>query len=82
MALDPVVHKKEGGERANKTPAKSQETPKLMEVFHDETPSMITDHKFSPRGEWFTLCKHCGLSEAAHAETELRYYSDDNPSYF
>lgn len=49
------------------------------EVLHDETPAIITDHKFSPKGEWYTLCRHCNLAESAHAETELRYYSDDNP---
>jgi hypothetical protein len=42
-----------------------------MEVLHDETPSQITDHAFEPRGEWYTLCKHCRLSEAAHVETTL-----------
>lgn len=54
-------------------------------VLHDETPSQITDHAFEPRGEWYTLCKHCSLSEAAHVHTTLtgrehiHYYSDDNP---
>jgi hypothetical protein len=55
------------------------------ESLHDETPSQVVDHAFEPRGEWYTLCKHCRLSEAAHAETTLtgrehiHYYSDDNP---
>lgn len=49
------------------------------EVAHDEAPAIITDHKFSPKGEWWSLCIHCNLSEAAHAASELRYYSDDNP---
>lgn len=38
--------------------------------------SVITDHPFSPRREWWSLCGHdkpngdaCNLSEAAHAET-------------
>jgi hypothetical protein len=53
------------------------------EVLYDETPSMITDHVFEPRAEWWTLCKHCRLSEAAHMQTSLtgrehiHYYSDD-----
>lgn len=49
------------------------------EVFHDETPSMITSHPFEPRGEWYTLCKHCSLAESAHKETKLpfRYFGDD-----
>lgn len=37
----------------------------------------ITDHKFAPKGEWWALCKHCNFAESAHAETEIRYYSDD-----
>ena len=52
------------------------------EVGHDEAPAIITDHKFSPKGEWWSLCKHCNLGEAAHADTErvlIHYYSDDNP---
>lgn len=28
----------------------------------------ITDHPFTPRGEWWSRCK-CGLSEAAHSTT-------------
>ena len=54
-------------------------------VQHDETPSQITDHAFEPKGKWFTLCKFCNLSEAAHMRTTLtgrehiHYYSDDNP---
>lgn len=57
----------------------------MQPVLHDETPSRITDHAFTPRGEWYTLCKFCHLSEAAHVETTLtgrehiHYYSDDNP---
>jgi hypothetical protein len=56
-------------------------------VLHDETPSQIIDHAFEPRGEWYTLCKHCRLSEAAHMVTTLtgrehfHYYSDDDPEY-
>ena len=52
---------------------------KSKEVLYDESPSIIKDHKFDPKGEWYTLCKHCNLAESAHAETSLpfRYYSDD-----
>lgn len=25
-----------------------------------------TDHPYDPRGEWWSLCKHCGLARAAH----------------
>lgn len=58
--------------------------PKPQEVMHDEAPSGITDHAFEPRREWYTLCKHCGYAEAAHAETTINardhigYYSDDD----
>lgn len=35
-------------------------------VEYHEAPSAITDHAFVPRGAWYTVCKHCGLAEAAH----------------
>lgn len=46
---------------------------------NDRDPAIITDHKFSPRAQWWSLCGHCGLAQAAHAESELEYYGDDNP---
>lgn len=55
------------------------ERPK--EVQHDETPAIIADHAFEPRGAWYTLCKHCKLAESAHKETTLRpfrYVGDDD----
>lgn len=55
----------------------TQSRPK--EVAHDETPSNITDHKFRPKGAWFSLCEVCNLAESAHAASELRYVGDDNP---
>jgi hypothetical protein len=61
-----------------KEPTK-QERPK--EVAHDETPAIVADHKYSSRGEWWDLCRYCGLAEAAHAESEVQYYSDDDPDY-
>lgn len=57
-----------------KEPTK-QARPK--EIAHDETPALITDHKYAPRDEWWSLCKYCPLAEAAHAESELRYVGDD-----
>lgn len=54
------------------------ERPK--EVAHDESPSIIFDHAFEPKGVWWTLCKHCNLAESAHRETTLpafHYVSDD-----
>ena len=33
---------------------------------HDEAPPVTDDHPFDPRGEWWSLCKHCGLARAAH----------------
>ena len=59
------------------------ERPK--EVQHDETPSGVTDHAFTPKGMWYTLCSRCNLAESAHRETTVNhrvliaYYSDDNP---
>jgi hypothetical protein len=57
----------------------SEEVKRPKEVQHDETPSGVTDHAFEPKGEWYTLCRHCNLAESAHRETTLRfrYYSDD-----
>lgn len=58
------------------------------EVMHDQAPSLITDHPFEPRGEWWSLCKHCRLAQAAHKETTIppdhliRYYSDDTPEVY
>lgn len=64
-----------------------EDTPKRpKEVMHDETPSVITDHPFKPKAEWWSLCGHegCNLAESAHQETtrEIRYYSDDVPEIF
>ena len=56
---------------------------------HDETPAIISDHSFEPRREWWSLCRHCNLAMAAHAETKIdardylaprvaiEYYGDD-----
>lgn len=80
MASNPIVR-----EGTKNTPRNSTPKERLREVVHDESPSGITDHKFVPRGHWWDLCEHCGMAEAAHAETTLTgnehiaYYSDDNP---
>lgn len=66
------------------------EKPKRREVTHDEAPAIISDHAFEPRTEWWSLCKHCGLAEAAHSETtvdhrkriSISYYGDTNPEAF
>lgn len=60
----------------------SNETPKrAKEVMHDETPSMITGHAFEPTTEWWSLCKICRMSEAAHVRSTLtshfEYYEDE-----
>jgi hypothetical protein len=49
------------------------------EVAHDQAPSIVNDHPFEPKGEWWSLCVHCNLAESAHAETttSFHYYSDD-----
>lgn len=38
---------------------------------HDESPSIINDHPFEPIREWWTLCKHCGLAQAAHSSSTI-----------
>lgn len=53
------------------------------EILHDQSPSVITDHPFVPKAEWWTLCRDCNLAESAHAETTLKpfgYLSDDEES--
>lgn len=53
-------------------------------IDHDTSPAIIKDHAFEPRGEWYTLCKHCSLAMAAHSETtvdprdHIAYYGDHN----
>lgn len=32
----------------------------------------VYDHPFEPRGEWWTVCRHCGLAEASHIASALR----------
>lgn len=71
------------------------ETPKRKRSAHNADPAIISDHAFEPRDQWWSLCKHCGLAQAAHSETsidtleEMRqstshigYYSDDTPEVF
>lgn len=38
---------------------------------HDETPAHVDDHPFEPRGQWWSLCKHCGLAQAAHSSSTI-----------
>ncbi len=64
-------------EETKTIPKNSTHEERPKEVLHDETPSGVTDHKFSPRGEWWTLCRICGLAQAAHKESEFQYYGDD-----
>ncbi len=42
---------------------------KTKEVAHDETPAIISSHPFQPKGEWWSQCKVCNLSESAHLYT-------------
>lgn len=71
--------------RRRATEARKADNVKKRKKFveYDEAPSGITDHSFEPRGEWYTLCRHCGLAQAAHAETTVEardhigYYHDD-----
>jgi hypothetical protein len=32
---------------------------------------VASDHPFGPRGEWWSLCRCCGLSEPADTATTL-----------
>lgn len=41
------------------------------EIAHDEAPAAIEDHAYVPRGEWWSLCRICGLAEAAHNTTTI-----------
>jgi hypothetical protein len=38
-------------------------------VSDHEKGTAITDHWYEPRGAWWTVCKICGLAEAAHLST-------------
>lgn len=56
---------------------------------YDEAPAIISDHAFEPRGEWWSLCRHCSLAMSAHKESTIdakdhlaprvtiEYYGDD-----
>lgn len=63
-------------------PEESEKKPKKYDIVD---PAIISDHAFEPRGEWYTLCKHCSLAQAAHAETtvnwrdHISYVGDDDP---
>lgn len=52
---------------------------------HDETPPEVGDHPFEPRGEWWSLCMHCGLARAAHSsstiDTRLAMFEDQMKRY-
>jgi hypothetical protein len=53
--------------RSKSGDASPKKTPDLMETLNEG--SLIKDHQFEPRGEWWALCKHCGLAGAAHASS-------------
>jgi hypothetical protein len=38
--------------------------------------SIITDHPFEPRAEWWSLCKRCGLAKSAHVASVTDDASD------
>jgi hypothetical protein len=39
---------------------------------HDESPPNVDDHPFEPRDAWWSLCKICGLAQAAHLTSTPR----------
>lgn len=40
-------------------------------IIHDEAPSIIKDHPFEPAAQWWSLCKHCNLAQAAHSSSTI-----------
>lgn len=38
---------------------------------HDEAPPEVDSHPFEPRKQWWSLCKHCGLAQAAHSSSTI-----------
>ena len=39
-------------------------------IEHGDTPSsLITDHAYEPIDQWWSLCKHCRLAQAAHSSS-------------
>jgi hypothetical protein len=66
-------------------PPKPKQNPRRMNyVEMDETPAIITDHPFEPKGAWYTQCKRCNLAMAAHSKTTVNprdhigYFGDDD----
>lgn len=49
-----------------------------VEIAHDTTPSIISDHPFRPKGAWWTLCEECNLAESAHSESAIIHYVGDD----
>lgn len=46
--------------------------PRKRPRSHDTSdPAIITDHPFEPEGEWYSLCKHCRLAQAAHSTSTI-----------
>lgn len=37
----------------------------------------VTDHAFVPKDKWWTVCRTCGLAEAAHRDTTRVTYTPD-----
>lgn len=54
------------------------ELKKAEVTAHDSAPAIIRDHKFRPRGAWYTLCEICSKAESAHEATELQYVIEDD----
>jgi ribulose bisphosphate carboxylase small subunit len=38
---------------------------------HDEALPEVDSHPFEPRKQWWSLCKHCGLAQAAHSSSTI-----------
>jgi hypothetical protein len=40
--------------------------------------SIIDSHRFAPRDGWYSLCRVCGLGEAAHRRTSIVHPANRN----
>lgn len=47
----------------------------------DSNPASISDHLFTPRGDWWQRCVICGLGAAAHVATDFVLETTPAPPY-
>jgi hypothetical protein len=78
MTSESKVEPKESETKTETTPDLMGKIKEVEEVAHDSSPAIIRDHKFRPKGAWYTLCEICNFAESAHEASELQYYIDDD----